>query len=32
VVELSGSLSDQYRMWRSVLRNLYLEEFGADSD
>jgi len=32
VVELSGSLSDQYRMWRSVLRDLYLEEFGADSD
>ena len=32
VVELSGSLSDQYRMWRSVLRNLYLEESGADSD
>lgn len=32
VIELSGSLADQYRMWRSVLRNLYLEESGLDSN
>jgi len=32
IVELSGSLSDQYRMWRSVLRSLYLEESGANTD
>ena len=28
VVELSGSLQQQYALWRGILKDMYLEEIG----